>query len=176
MIFFLWMKISLGCLTALLLSGCCHNSLRGMHADLAEMSLQPNTAKAAMDSSGVTTIAPDDTFRLEADGPKRDQPELLKDSNVGPATWFLYSEDKKRRIKSVVTAEAGGHLCMRGINFHLKPSQPLEPGRYALFLLVDDVRWPLNEKNKREVFEGKNVLVRRFRVAGAAISVPAGGR
>lgn len=110
-------------------------------------------------------IGADESFRIVGDGPKRGGPELLQLSGVDARSWVLLADATGEPVPAHVTADAGGHMCLRGVGFNLQPRAPLAPGAYTLVLYLDRLRWPLLHDEHRTTHAGRPAFVRRFRVA-----------
>ncbi len=112
----------------------------------------------------VVRIHAKETFRIRADGPMRSSAELLKLSGVGPQSWVLRDDRAGQSVPVEITADAGGHMCLHGVGFNLRPRVPLAPGGYTMVLYLDRVRWPLAAPDDRVTYQGRPALVRRFLV------------
>ncbi len=116
-------------------------------------------------SGAVAAAAAPSRFRIFADGPLAKSEALMNKAGISASTWFVVDLTTKQRIPATVSADSGGHVCMRGVGFNLVPDEPLAPSSYALVLLIDGVAWPYIGDKNVERWRGQNALVHRFSVA-----------
>jgi hypothetical protein len=133
--------------------GHCDGAIRTMNVGLG------------LDAAERKAIDAEPRFRITADGPADESDELLDKSGVGSTTWYLFHEATGVRIAATITGDSGGHMCRNGVGFNLVPDDPLQAGDYTLVLELDQLAWPLVGKEKSERFEGREALVRHYRVA-----------
>lgn len=120
-------------------------------------------------AAGRVTIAPGETFGISADGPNAEEAALFDASGIGPDNLFLVVEATGERVPATIEATAGGHMCLHGVSFTLRPLEPLAPGDYTLVLLLDEVAWPHAGRHaygRVGDYQGARAMVRTYRVDG----------
>lgn len=163
-----------GGLLGLVDAGCghCDGAIRNMRAQRAEWlrgrgrgggECKKNRERGPQEEAP-TAIAADESFRIVGDGPNRAGPELMQLSGVDARSWVLLADATGQPVPADVTADAGGHMCLRGVGFNLRPRAPLAAGAYTLVLYLDRARWPLLHSDRRASHAGRPAFVRRFRV------------
>ena len=148
---------------ALFVAGCghCDGALRLMRSQRAELYAWPKKADSQKATEPIA-IAADDSFRIIADGPLAKSADLLTDAGIDSSNWFLIDQSTGKKVPAEITADSGGHMCLNGVGFNLKPQEPLSPGDYLLVLILDRVNWPLVEKDERRSYQGLPAMTRRF--------------
>jgi len=149
----------------LVLAGCghCDGALRMMRSQLAELYTWPQKPDRRPAAEPVA-IEVNDSFRIVADGPLSQSEELLASSGIDSSAWFLVDQSTGKRVAAEISADSGGHMCLNGVGFNLKPQEPLAPGSYLLVLLLDRVKWPLVEEAERRSYQGRPAMTRRYLV------------
>jgi hypothetical protein len=148
------------------LSGCghCDGAVRRQKANLTEWCGKECPDITVERDAQTLAIKPNETFRLTADFRReRSSDVILAASGISDRTWFLVGPSGEP-VSATITGDTGGHMCLNGAGFTLRPLAPLPEGEYALVLLLDDIRWPYLGDTPASEFRGKRAYIRRYRV------------